>query len=87
MNPLNSLTQYAFWLIKFDKLLRKENLMEIEKRYIIDFCFERCINANEMTIDEAITYMKARLEFSKFIENTNDHSNLNIYLFLSRHEL
>ena len=82
MNPLNPLTQYAFWLIEFDKLLRKENLMEIEKRYIIDFCFERGINANEMTIDEAITCMKARLEFSKLIENTNEYSNFKIYLFL-----
>jgi len=74
LNPLKSLKRYAFWLTEFDKLLNRENLTDIEKRYIIDFCFERGINASKMPLEEAIKHVKARLDLTEMLSNTTDHS-------------
>ena len=80
LNPTKKLSHYALWLTEFDKLLIRENLTTIEKRYIIDFCFERGINANKMTIDEAIKHVKARLELSEMLSHTTDHSKFFVFL-------
>ena len=81
LNPLKSLKHYAFWLTEFDKLLNRENLTDIEKRYIIDFCFERGINASKIPLEEAINHVKARLELTEMLANTTDHSKKRKLIF------
>ena len=89
LNPLNALSNYAYWLTEFDRLLLNElklsnfsstadHLTTVDRRNIIDFCFERGMNANKMTPSEAIQHMKSRLEFTNMLSKTTDHSNLNV---------
>ena len=75
LNPLDTLSNYAYWLTEFDKRLMQEDISLIERRHIIDFCFERGINANKISGEEAIELVKSRLEFSNMLAKTTDHSN------------
>ena len=74
LNPLKALENYALWLTLNDKKLIAENLTTIEARYILDFCFDRGINANNTTIEQAIKHVKSRLEFLEMLSKTTDHS-------------
>jgi hypothetical protein len=62
LNPLKRLQHYGQWLAEFDRLLIKEDLTNIEKRYILDFCIERGINVNK--VSNYIKLVKSRLELT-----------------------
>ena len=54
----------------------KENLTNVERRYILDFCFERGMNANSMSVGQAIEHVQSRLELSNMLSKTTDHRKL-----------
>ena len=76
LNPLKALENYALWVTLYDKKLNAENLTSIEARYVLDFCFDRGINANNITIKQAIKQVQSRLEFSELLSKTTDHSKV-----------